>query len=193
MTIDKNSWGWNRKATYAQYMTTKELVNEVVATVARNGNILINVGPAADGTISPIFVDRLLGLGQWLQVNGQAVYGTRPWKVCDQDENMDVYYTRDDELLYAFLTKWPSDNEVPLVCPDVSENTRAFLLGVEDLERHAIDIQIRPSEKNLAQAAVTIKLPNLNPDEVPCDFVWVIAMTAIRNLDGDCKIKRSIS
>jgi alpha-L-fucosidase len=197
MTLDKTSWGWNRRAKYANYMTTKELVNEVVATVARNGNILINVGPAADGTISPIFVDRLLGLGQWLQVNGQAVYGSRPWKVCDQDENLNVYYTRDDELLYAFLTQWPSDNEVPLMCPDVSENTKAFLLGVKDNHRHALQVvdtnwsEDATAHSSTNQAAITIKLPNLNPDEVPCDYVWVIAMTAIRNLDGDPLLKKT--
>ena len=91
LTLDKTSWGWNRRANYANYMTTKELVDQTVETVARNGNILINVGPAADGTISPMFVDRLLSLGSWLQVNGQAIYGSRYWKVCDQDEGQQAH------------------------------------------------------------------------------------------------------
>ncbi|KAL3935605.1 MAG: hypothetical protein SGARI_002908 [Bacillariaceae sp.] len=188
MTLDKGSWGWNRKATHDTYLTTKELVDQTVITVARNGNILINVGPAADGTISPMFVDRLLGLGDWLQVNGQAIYGTRFWSVCDEDENTDVYYTRDDELLYAFVTRWPSDNEVPLMCPQVSENTKAFLLGVKDEEKAVVEVT-KSRDPTLRvdslQPRVNIKLPNLNPSEVPCDHVWVIAMTAIQNLDGD--------
>ena len=145
MTLDKGSWGWNRQATYSQYRSTKELIDEVVSTVSKNGNILINVGPAADGTISPIFIDRLLGLGDWLKVNGQAVYGSRIWSVCDQDLNNDVYYTRDDEVLYGFLTRWPSDNKVPLVCPQISENTRAFILGVKTGKQIDLNLKVFPS------------------------------------------------
>jgi alpha-L-fucosidase len=63
LTIDKNSWGWNRMATIHDYMTVKELVDMLIQAVAFNGNMLLNVGPGADGTLSPIFVDRLLGLG----------------------------------------------------------------------------------------------------------------------------------
>jgi alpha-L-fucosidase len=194
MTLDKGSWGWNRQAPYSHYLTTKELIDEVVSTVSKNGNTLINVGPTADGTISPIFIDRLLGLGDWLKVNGQAVYGSRIWSVCDQDLNNDVYYTRDDEVLYGFLTQWPSDNEVPLVCPDISENTRAFILGLKDGKQYDLNLTVSRHlhtraarstnrKSNTTQPSVTIELPNLNPDEVPCDHVWVIAMTAIRNLD----------
>jgi alpha-L-fucosidase len=184
-TLDKGSWGWDRTAKYSNYLTTKELIVEVITTVARNGNALINVGPAADGTISPIFVDRLLGLGQWLKVNAQGIYGTRPWDVCDQDLNFDVFYTRDDEILYAILTQWPSDNEVPLVCPKVSENTRAFILG---LPEH-IDDKNAPIV-DLSQPSVTIQLPSLNPDQVPCDHAWVIALTAIENLDDTAFAKQ---
>jgi alpha-L-fucosidase len=194
MTLDHSSWGWNRKSRLSDFLSTKELIDTLVQTVSRNGNILINVGPAADGTISPIFVDRLFGLGEWLNVNGQAVYGTKPWKVCDQDENIDVYYTRDDDLLYAHLTKWPSDNQVGLFCPQISENTRAYILGLQDMETNGIGLDINLSSSlgpmagsatsRSLQAGVTIQLPNLNPDTIPCQHVWVIAMTAIENLDG---------
>lgn len=192
MTLDGSSWGWNRRSRLSNFLSTKELIDTLVQTIARNGNILINVGPAADGTISPIFVDRLYGLGDWLNVNGQAVYGTRPWKVCDQDWNNDVYYTRDDDLLYAHLTKWPSDNQVGLYCPQISKNTRAFLLGLPDDDDDAgLGIISSPNSltagltsSRFLQASVTIQLPNLNPDTIPCQHVWVIAMTAIVNLDG---------
>ena len=63
LTIDKSSWGWNRNATISDYMSVKEVVDMLVETVAFNGNVLLNVGPGADGTLAPIFVDRLLGIG----------------------------------------------------------------------------------------------------------------------------------
>lgn len=63
-TIDTNSWGLNRNASYADYMTVKELVHTLIEVVAFNGNVLLNVGPGHDGTINPIFIDRLLGIGK---------------------------------------------------------------------------------------------------------------------------------
>jgi len=63
LTIDKTSWGLNRNGTISDYMTVKELVDTLVEVVAFNGNVLLNVGPGPDGTLSPIFVDRLLGIG----------------------------------------------------------------------------------------------------------------------------------
>jgi len=66
-TIDMTSWALNRNSTYSQYMSVKEIVHLLIETVAFNGNVLLNVGPAADGTIHPIFVDRLLGIGTSLK------------------------------------------------------------------------------------------------------------------------------
>jgi alpha-L-fucosidase len=63
-TIDTKSWGLNRNASYADYMTVKDLVHTLIEVVAFNGNVLLNVGPGHDGTINPIFIDRLLGIGK---------------------------------------------------------------------------------------------------------------------------------
>ena len=53
---------------------------EVVSTVAFGGNVIINVGPTHDGRIVPVFQERLLALGDWLKINGDAIYQTRPWR-----------------------------------------------------------------------------------------------------------------
>jgi alpha-L-fucosidase len=63
-TIDTTTWGYSRTSDYTDYMTVKELIHTLIEVVAFNGNVLINVGPAADGTIHPIFIDRLLGIGK---------------------------------------------------------------------------------------------------------------------------------
>lgn len=82
LTIDKHSWGWNRNATISDYMTVKKLVDKLVEVVAYNGNMLLNVGPGPDGTLSPVFVDRLLGIGMYFSAlrSSRLLCGTF---VCD--------------------------------------------------------------------------------------------------------------
>jgi alpha-L-fucosidase len=78
------SYGYNRAERLQDYHTGHELVIMLTDIVSRGGNLLLDIGPAADGTIPVIMQERLHEIGDWLKVNGDAIYGTRPWKVSRQ-------------------------------------------------------------------------------------------------------------
>lgn len=75
-----------------------------------SGNILVNVGPTKDGVISPIFQQRLEEIGNWLAINGEAIYGTRPWNVQKDAQTSGVWYTSKSNVVYLTVLWWPSSN-----------------------------------------------------------------------------------
>lgn len=73
------SFGLNRNEPLSNYLSSKELIRHFAKTVAAGGGMTLNVGPAADGIIPMIQQERLLDLGKWLEINGEAIYETRPY------------------------------------------------------------------------------------------------------------------
>jgi alpha-L-fucosidase len=114
-----NSFGYNQFETAEDYATAPTLLRELIDIVSKNGNLLLNVGPRADGSLPEAQVAALEGIGRWLAINGAAIYGTRPWtRFKDSGENgAEVRYTVNDQALYASVIALPTDRVVAL--PDV--------------------------------------------------------------------------
>ena len=111
------SFGYNRAEGEAETIAPDALIYLLVDIVSKNGNLLLDVGPEADGTIPPVQMNRLRALGAWLHQNGDAIYGTRPWTraVGESKEGIGVRFTRKNANLYAILLGTPKQPQVTLV------------------------------------------------------------------------------
>ena len=99
------SFGYNQNEGPEHTLSEKELIHLLIDVVAKNGNLLLNVGPRADGSIPAIQEERLKQLGEWIAVHGDAIYGTRPWIRHGEEytpaQYSPVSYTQKDETLYV--------------------------------------------------------------------------------------------
>jgi len=146
-----NSFGYNQFEEAGDYQTADDLIRMLADIVSKNGNLLLNVGPRPDGSLHPLQVDALKGLGAWLQVNGESIYGARPWarytdSLHDSAKTMrdfaEVRYTAGAQAHYAIVTKMPAEGML-LLPVDAAEGTLTLLetgasLSVERSEERAL-------------------------------------------------------
>ncbi len=112
------SFGYNAAEDAGDHLSADELVELFVDVVSKGGNLLLNVGPRADGIIPSLQRDPLTGLGGWLDGNGRAFFGSRPWVVAEDDAaDVPVRYTRRNGDLYA-TTLAPPGDELELAVPE---------------------------------------------------------------------------
>jgi len=153
MTMN-DTWGY--KSYDHNWKSTEQLIRNLIDIASKGGNYLLNVGPTAEGEIPPASVERLAGIGRWMKVNGQAIYGTQasplehtPWGRCTRK-------TLGDETtrLYLHVFHWPSDGR--LVVEGVKQKPlKAFLLA----DGTTLDFSLHGGK-------VIIRVPQAAPDEV---------------------------
>lgn len=172
MTVDKDSWGYRRNARLADYHTIEELLAELASTVSCNGNFLLNVGPTSDGVILPAFEERLTQMGTWLEVNGEAIYGSRPWRSQNDTVTPGVWYTSKSDTVYAIVLKWPKNNKLALGSLSLRKGASVTMLGLDgyDLTPYSA---VTP-ENWISVGLTVITFPPLTPDLLPTPWAWVL-------------------
>jgi alpha-L-fucosidase len=194
------SYGYNRAETLADYRTSRELILMLIDIVSRGGNLLLDIGPRADGVIPVVMEERLVQIGDWLRPNGEAIYGStslkRPaqWSAgqiphLEQKEfraeyhitqmvdnppagyaHIEAFFTQKNANIYAILPRWPQKD---LVLHDfaASAATKATLIGRE----RALSFEQRGRD-------LVIAIPDSLRASEPPQEAYVIRMTGVHAL-----------
>lgn len=170
-------WGY---LTDAHYWNVATIVQRLVENVCRNGNLLLNFSPRADGTIPDEQKKLLLGIGEWLAVNGETIYGTRPYALAGEGNlvlgrdqkysGKDIRFTRKGDQLYAILMAWPEGAEA-LITSLASHSTNdaaSFKVTSVTLLGHKGELAFTQDA-----AGLHVKLP----PEKPCDHAYALKIT----------------
>ena len=186
-SVSNKSWGYIE---HDSFKTPEFVVHQLVDIVSKNGNLLMNIGPRSDGTIPDEVQAVLLNVGKWLKVNGDAVYGTRPWLVFgegptkvtggqfhDTDTNKytaeDFRFTAKGPVLYATEFAYPANGEAVI---------RSFAKGAIAGQLQVTGVSMLGAEGPVAfeqrEDGLHLKLPAMPPTEYATSFRIVMAPTA---------------
>jgi len=144
------SFGYNRAEGENETIVLGDLIALLVDIVSKNGNLLLDVGPEADGTIPPVQMERLKALGAWLKQNGEAIYDTTPWEraVGKSSEGDDLRFTRKGNDLYVTILGSPKGKTVSIMELPLHAELTVTMLGEQE-----------PLVANPAGHALKVNLP----------------------------------
>ena len=175
--VAKNSWGYVQNQ---DYKTVDSIVDDLVDIVSKNGALLLNIGPKPDGTIPEHEQSMLIEIGRWLKINGEAIYGTRPWKIFGEGSTQvvegsfgdtkrkpftgeDIRFTTRAGKLYAIDLAWPVNGKLVVKSlAKVPGQKQANVKSVR-LLGHSGKLDWKQSDEGLV---VTL------PTERPCDHAF---------------------
>lgn len=159
------SFGYNRNENLESYSTSEEVVHILIDKVARGGNLLLNIGPTADGRIPVIQQQRLKDMGDWLKINGDAIYGTMSWSGADAAKQKDVFYTQKGNDLFVICTTFPEKT----ISVKGVKSAKVSMLGFDG------KVTAKGSSKGLS-----ITPPAITPANNPCNYAWVFKLEGVK-------------
>jgi alpha-L-fucosidase len=181
-SISKNSWGYVAEQ---DYKSAESIIHDLVDIVSKNGALLLNIGPRADGTIPEPEEEVLLEIGRWLAINGEAIYHTRPWRLFGEGPtrvlagaftdtqrapftSADIRFTVAREALYAIVLAWPADGQVTIT---------SLAEGRELYERRIGQVELLGSPEPLTWTRNARGLHVALPAQKPCDHAFALRIT----------------
>jgi alpha-L-fucosidase len=174
-SVSRWSWGYIMRD---QFKSTASIITDLVDIVSKNGTLLLNIGPRADGTIPDEARKILTEIGGWLGTNGEAIYGTRPWRIYGEGPTKveagsfkdssgrqftadDIRFTRKGSTLYAIAMGWPASGRIVLKSLANQPVKKVELLGAPAAlrwSRTAEGLTIDLPEAKLSDFAIAFKI-----------------------------------
>ena len=191
-SVSKNSWGY---ITNHIYKDTGEIVDDLVDIVSKNGTMLVNIGPKADGTIPEHEQQMLREIGAWLRINGEAIYGTRPWKKFGEGPTQiaagsfsdkskprftaeDFRFTTKGETLYAIALAWAEDGK--FLIESLSHSSSGCLLFGAEVKR----VELLGYKGKVIWKQTVKGLEVALPGKAPCDFAATLKISGPKLCDA---------
>jgi len=177
-SVGLKSWGYIEGE---EFRTPDSLVDDLIDIVSKNGLLLLNIGPRADGSIPDQAQQLLLEIGRWLAVNGEAIYGSRPWKIfgegptpvltggfTDKKQKSftaeDIRFTTKGNTLYAIALDWPGK----------TMTVKSFGVASKLLDKRIASVKLLGSRQRLKWEQEPDGLKVELPDIKPGDYAFVL-------------------
>lgn len=198
------SYGYNRAEDAWDYNSTQSMVLHLIDKVSRGGNFLLDVGPDEHGNIPPIMQDRLLEIGKWMKINGEAIYNTRRWRNVSQwsegrkdwkPETSDDWKTGGDVLLKQtvdpdpgfavkelFFTWNPKTKSVYAIFPRWPNDRKLTIKGLQ-LPATGGEVTFLSTKEKLKtenlNGNLVITLPEYNPSKMKAGYAWAVKISGV--------------
>ena len=172
-SVSNKSWGYIKDDTFK---SPEFVIDQLIDIVSKNGNLLLNIGPRSDGTIPDEVQRVLLDVGAWLGVNGEAIYGTRPWRTYGEGPTKvaagsfhdtdtakytaeDFRFTTKSDGIYAIGLAWPASGEAVI-------HSLARTVGSEPVQSVALVGSNAKLRFEQSADGLHVQLPAESPGEV---------------------------
>jgi len=151
-----HSWGFH--ALEKQWKSTTTLLQNLIGNVSLNGNMMLNIGPRANGDVPYEIEQRLLAMGDWLRVNGESIYGSQAFDLVKDQHDWGKITSRKNPdgstLIYLHVFNWPLNHQLP-VTGILGKPVKAYLLA--DTDKTALPFAH-------SEVATVLDLPEEAPD-----------------------------
>ena len=161
------SFGYNRNEYLDNYSSSEELIQILIDKVSKGGNLLLNIGPTADGRIPVIMQQRLADMGAWLSVNGEAIYGAERWSGSGDLFHSGLAFTRKGKDLFVFIRD-PAQTE--FVELGNLRPSNVSMLGYSGSIKWVVNA-----------GKLRIELPSFLLGQQPCESAWVLKLEDVIN------------
>ena len=195
------SFGFSREEKLDDYNSAELLICMLCDIVSRGGNFLLDIGPTADGRIPIVMEDRLVAIGKWLDVNGEAIFETRRWKTDCQWSEGDIYEYSKEEFHKGVpdpileMAKLPKAGQARKECYFTAKGDTVYAMitlipdsgkfQIDDIELGA-DSQVTMLGFGDALAVekkgtgIEVTLPTFNPTRLPCEHIYTLKITSAK-------------